>query len=75
VPAPCRAQQLINSSLAVTVQAQDGSFQVATRAAANRPMLSARAGAQIDHQWVRSNDYPQHRAAESAFSDSLGAGN
>jgi hypothetical protein len=71
---PCRAQQLTNSSLAVTVQAQDGSFQVATRAAANRPVLSARAGAQIDHQWARSNEYPQHRAAESTFSDSLGTG-
>jgi hypothetical protein len=71
---PCRAQQLTNSSLAVTVQAPDGSFQVATRAAANHPVLSARAGAQIDHQWVRSNEYPQHRATESTFSDSLGTG-
>ena len=71
---PCRAQQLTNGSLAVTVQTQDGSFQLATRAAASRPVLSARAGAQIDHQWVRSNEYPQHRAAESTFSDSLGAG-
>jgi len=72
--APCRAQQLANSSLAVTVQAQDGSFQLAARTAANRPVLSARAGAEIDHQWVRSNEYPQHRAVESTFSDSLGAG-
>lgn len=70
----CLAQQLTNSSLAVTVQAQDGSFQLAARGAANRPVLRARAGAEIDRQWVRSNEYPQHRAAESAFSDALGAG-
>src|ERR1035438_9481862 len=64
---PCRGQQLTNGSLTVAVQAQDGSFKVAT-------VLSARAGAQIDHQWVRSNEYPQHRAAESTFTDSLGGG-
>jgi alpha-galactosidase len=64
---PCRGQQLTNGSLVVTVQAQDGSFKVAT-------VLSARTGAQIDHQWVRSNEYPQHRAAESTFTDSLGGG-
>jgi hypothetical protein len=71
---PCRGQQLTNASLAVTVQTQDGSFQVATRTAPNRPVLSARAGAEIDQQWVRSNEYPQHRAAASTFTDSLGAG-
>ncbi|SPE38874.1 Glycoside hydrolase/PKD [Candidatus Sulfopaludibacter sp. SbA6] len=71
---PCRAQQLTNSSLAVTVQAQDGAFQIATRATTNHAVLKARAGAQIDRQWVRSNEYPQHRAAESSFTDALGAG-
>jgi hypothetical protein len=71
---PCRAQQLANESLAVTVQAQDGSYQIATHAAAGRPVLRARVGAEIDRQWVLSNAYPQHRAAESAFHDSLGAG-
>ena len=70
----CQAQQIYNSSLAVTVKAQDGSFQVATRAAGGHPVLSARPGAQIDHQWVRSNEYPRHRTAESAFNDSLGPG-
>src|ERR1039458_5311494 len=61
--APSRAQQLNNASLAVAVQAQDGSYQLATRSAANSPVLKARPGAQIDKQWVKSSDYPQHRAA------------
>ncbi len=70
----CLAQQLSNRSLAITVQPQNGSFQVAARSAPNRPVLRARPGAEIDSQWVRSSDYPQHRAAESAFQDALGAG-
>jgi hypothetical protein len=28
----------------------------------------------MDQQWVRSNEYPQHRAAASAFTDPLGSG-
>ena len=51
----------------VTVNAQDGSFQLST-------VLQARAGAEIDHQWVRSNEYPKHSEAQSAFSDALGSG-
>jgi hypothetical protein len=68
------AQQLANDRLTVTVNAQEGSYQLSARAAPNRPVMSARVGAQIDHQWVRSSDYPQHRAAESAFNDALGSG-
>jgi alpha-galactosidase len=70
----CRAQQLANSSLVVTVQAKDGSFQLATPTAKNRPVLSAVPGAEIDGKWLRSSDFPQHRGAASPFYDSLGAG-
>ena len=69
----CGAQQLANGHLAITANAHDGSYQVQPRAG-RRPALSARVGAQIDHQWTRSNDYPQRGAAESAFSDALGSG-
>jgi alpha-galactosidase len=71
---PCSAQQLANGSLTVTVQAKDGSYQVATHAVPARAVLSARPGAEIDGQWVRSNDYPQHTVVASAFDDILGAG-
>lgn len=70
----CRAQTLANTSLSATVRPDDGSFSVATRAEANRQVLAARPGAQIDGQWVRSNDYPDHRAAASTFNDALGSG-
>jgi hypothetical protein len=70
----CRAQQLTNGTLTVAVQAQDGSFQITPRTSPNHPVLQARPGAQIDGQWIRSDQYPQRRAAESIFSDALGAG-
>ena len=60
--APAAAQQLANSQLAVTVNAPDGSYQLR---AANRTVLTARVGAEIDRQWVRPSDYPQRRAAQS----------
>jgi hypothetical protein len=30
--------------------------------------------AQVDHQWLRSSDYPRHQASESTFEDDLGPG-
>ena len=30
--------------------------------------------AQVDHQWLRSSDYPRHQASESTFEDDLGSG-
>ena len=72
--ATCGAQQLKNEQLLLSANAQDGSYQVRSRAAESRTILNARVGAQIDRQWVRSNDYPQRRATESAFTDALGQG-
>ena len=70
----CHAQMLGNASLSVTVKPDDGSFSVATRSGANRQVLTARPGAQIDGQWVRSNAYPDHSAAASTFNGALGSG-
>jgi len=30
--------------------------------------------AEVDHQWLRSSDYPRHQASESTFEDDLGSG-
>ena len=71
---PGAAQQLTNSRLSITVDAQNGSYELATRAPGNQTILSARVAAQIDHQWLRSSDYPRHQVSESTFSDELGPG-
>ncbi len=69
---PAAAQQLTNGKLSLAVNAQNGSYQLAV--GNGHPVLSARVGAEVDHQWLRSNDYPQHRASESTFEDELGSG-
>jgi hypothetical protein len=70
--APCVAQQLANDALSVTVNAKDGTYQFAVRRA--QPIFTSRAAAQVNHEWLRSSDYPRHAVSESAFTDELGSG-
>jgi alpha-galactosidase len=72
VALPCAAEQLTNDKLSLTVNAQDGWYQLGVRGA--QPVLKAHVGAQVDHQWLRSSDYPLRHASESAFNDGLGSG-
>jgi len=72
VGAPCVAQQLTNEKLSLSVDAQDGSYQLALRG--GQAVLTSRVAARIDHQWLRSSDYPRHQVSESTFSDELGPG-
>ncbi len=72
VALPCVAQQLTNDELSLTVNAQEGSYQLSLHD--GQPVLRSRVGAQVDHQWLRSNDYPRHQASESTFKDDLGPG-
>ncbi len=72
VAAPCAAEQLTNDKLSVTVNAQNGSYQLAVRG--GQPMFTSGVGAQVNHQWLRSSEYPHHNASESAFTDELGSG-
>jgi alpha-galactosidase len=66
------AQQLTNDALSLTVNASDGSYQLSLH---NRqPVLRSGVAAEVDHQWLRSNDYPRHKASESTFEDDLGPG-
>lgn len=51
---PCGAQQLINDDLSVTVNAQDGSYQMAMHD--RQPVLNTHVGAQVGHQWLHSSD-------------------
>jgi alpha-galactosidase len=69
---PCAAQQLANDKLSLAVNVQDGSYQLAVRG--GQPVFASRVGAQVDHEWLRSSDYPQHQVSESTFNDELGSG-
>jgi hypothetical protein len=69
---PASTQQITNEKLSVVINAQDGSYQLAVRG--GQPVLTARVGAEVDHQWLRSSDYAQLHASEAAFKDELGSG-
>jgi alpha-galactosidase len=66
------AEELTSQPVSVTVNARDGSYELGTHG--GQIVLTARAGAQVDHQWLRSSDYPRRQAAESGFNDELGSG-
>lgn len=72
VAVPCAAQQLTNDELSLTVDAQAGSYQLRVRG--GQPIFTSRVAAQVDHQWLRSSEYPRHQASESTFTDELGSG-
>jgi len=69
---PCAARQLENDTLSVSVNAKDGTYVLAVRG--GQPIFTSRAAAQVNHEWLRSSDYPEHIVSESRFADDLGAG-
>ncbi len=69
---PSAAQQLTNDKLSFTVNAKDGSYQLALRD--GQPIFASCVAAQINQQWLRSSDYPRHQISVSMFTDELGSG-
>jgi hypothetical protein len=69
---PCAAQQLTYDKLSLTVNAKDGTYQLAVRG--GQPIFTSGVAALVNHQWLRSTEYPHHQVSESTFSDELGSG-
>src|ERR1035441_3071778 len=72
--APGFGQRLENQALSLAANQQDGSYELGTRAGRTHPVLRARVGAEVDHQWIFANEYPRHRSSQSSFNDLLGTG-
>ena len=68
----CAAQQLTNDKLSLAVDAQAGTYQLSLRG--GQPIFTSRVAAQVNHQWLRSSEYPHNQTSESAFTDDLGSG-
>jgi alpha-galactosidase len=67
------AVPLHNAHISVTFNPQNGSYEI--RAAGQEaPVLESDIGAEVNHHWLRSSDYPHHKEAQSSFQDELGAG-
>lgn len=67
------AVSLHNSNLTVSINPQNGSYSIQS-ASLQAPVLESGVGAEINHHWVRSSDYPHHSAVQSSFQDALGSG-
>ena len=64
---------LHNGQLTVSVNSQDGSFEIRTEGLGH-PVLAAQVAAEIDYRWLKAAAYPRHQAIASTFDDLLGHG-
>jgi alpha-galactosidase len=70
---PQTSGSIENGVLHVNVRGHDGSYEIEARGT-KRPAIISRVGAEVDHRWIFSTDYPRHQVSSSAFHDILGAG-
>ena len=74
--AKTRAQKATPETLQATAisvsVSPDGSFTIFD-SVAKKPVLHARVAAEVDHNWARSNDYPQHSVKRESASDERGS--
>lgn len=64
---------LHNQELTVTIDPHNGSYAIQARGLESG-VLQAGVGAEVNHHWVLSSDYPRHQTAQSTFQDALGSG-
>lgn len=62
-----------NSQLSVSLGPHGDVYEIRTRES-RTTIFQARVAAEIDHQWVESNQYPKSKTTESSFRDELGTG-
>jgi len=62
---------LRNSHMSVTVHSADGSYSIQA-VGSQHAAIQAIVGAEIDHHWIKSSDFPTHQISESKFEDALG---
>ncbi len=72
-PSKASPLELSIEGLSVAVQPDDGTYEI-RRGNDGRTILHARVAAEIDHKWIKSTDYPQHKISQSNFEDVLGHG-
>ena len=65
--------ELGNDALLVRISAADGSYSI-TAKEAESPVIRAEVGAELDHRWIKSAEYPRHEIADSDFENALGRG-
>jgi len=71
VPAQAADTELRNEALRVRISSAGGSYEIYS-VNNTTPVIRAGVGAEVDHKWIKSADYPKHEVVDSDFEDSLG---
>lgn len=66
-------EKIGNSALSVTTENRGAAFTLSA-AGLSHPVLHARVGAEVNHQWLWSTAYPTREVTTAPFQDVLGAG-
>lgn len=62
-----------NRSLAINVRSTDGVFEIKS-SGLDKAVLAARVGAQVNHEWVWSTDYPKRTISQGEMHNEAGSG-
>src|SRR5437588_10164942 len=62
---------IANRPLSVAVRNQDGAYEIRSN---SRTVLRSLIGAEINHRWIKSTEYPKHTISQASFQDMLGPG-
>jgi alpha-galactosidase len=62
-----------NGELTVLLEAPGDLYEIGTRES-QHPILKAHVAAEVNHEWLRSSQYPVAKTTESSFQDPLGNG-
>jgi alpha-galactosidase len=65
--------ELKSAALQVIISSADGSYTILP-SGEKSTLIHAGVSAEIDHQWIRSQEYPKHEITSSDFEDTLGRG-
>jgi alpha-galactosidase len=70
---PAEAKRIENRDLSVSLRNNGAVYELKAKGLA-QPVLEARVGALVNHQWLWATEYPASHVASSKFHDQLGAG-
>jgi len=65
--------ELKNETLLVRISSADSSYAITT-GGGESPVIRAAVATEVDHRWIRSDQYPRHEIAGADFEDTLGRG-
>ena len=71
-PAAAQTSQVASSAeFSAAIQPSDGTYDIQIR---GRSVIHARAAAEVNHEWIKSTDYPNHQISQTNIQNVFGSG-